>query len=64
MDRPTTCDGVWRLELKQRLDTGSDYDLPIENGVYLWVAAFDHSQTRHADHLHPLALDLAESDRD
>jgi hypothetical protein len=46
----------WRLEVSRKLDTGSEYDVPIEDGIFLWVAAFDHSQTRHSQHLHPLRL--------
>lgn len=50
--------GRWRLEVKRKLDTGSKFDLPIDNNIYLWVAAFDHSQTRHSRHLHPLRIEL------
>lgn len=53
-------DGRWRLETVRRLHTGSEFDLPIVSGIYLWVAAFDHAQTRHSRHLHPLRLELAE----
>src|SRR2546428_5938602 len=31
-------------------------DLPIQSGLYLWVAVFDHTQTRHSRHLHPVRL--------
>jgi hypothetical protein len=48
--------GVWRLEASRRLDTGSPHDVPIADGVYVWVAVFDHTQTRHSQHLHPLRL--------
>lgn len=50
--------GWWRLEVSRKLDTGSKYDVAIANGTYLWVAVFDHSQTRHSRHLHPLQLEL------
>jgi cytochrome b subunit of formate dehydrogenase len=50
--------GKWRLEVSRKLDTGSQYDQQIETGMYLWMVAFDHSQTRHSRHLHPLRLEL------
>ncbi|HZH26514.1 MAG TPA: ethylbenzene dehydrogenase-related protein [Azospirillaceae bacterium] len=51
-------DGRWHLEVSRRLDTGSAFDTPIADGIFLWVAAFDHSQTRHSQHLHPVRLSL------
>ncbi|MPZ10892.1 MAG: hypothetical protein GEU89_11890 [Kiloniellaceae bacterium] len=51
-------DGWWRLEVKRRLDTASDYDVAIGDGTYLWVAVFDHTQTRHSFHLRPLQIQL------
>ena len=51
-------DGWWRMEVVRKLDTGSSFDLPIANGHFLWVAAFDHNQIRHTRHPHPLALEL------
>ena len=51
-------DGRWYLELSRRLDTGSARDIPIDDGTLLWVAVFDHSQTRHAYHLRPVRLRL------
>ena len=50
--------GRWTLELARRLDTGSAFDLPIETGSLMWVAAFDHSLTRHTRHLRPLHLEV------
>ena len=50
--------GRWTLELVRRLKTGSSYDVEIENGVLLWVAAFDHSENRHTRHLRPFQLQL------
>ena len=50
--------GVWHLEIARALDTGSEYDVPIGNDVFLWVAVFDHTQTRHSLHLHPARLVL------
>jgi hypothetical protein len=49
-------DGRWHLELSRRLDTGSDKDVAIADGVLLWVAVFDHTQTRHAYHLRPIQV--------
>lgn len=53
-------DGYWTLEVRRVLDTGSPYDVPIADGVYLWVSVFDHTQTRHSWHLHPVRLELAQ----
>ena len=50
--------GVWQLEMSRLLDTGSKYDLAITDGIYLWVAVFDHSQTRHSYHIRPVYLNL------
>lgn len=43
-------DGKWSLEISRKLDTGSDYDVAIEDGVCLWISAFDHSQIAHTRH--------------
>jgi hypothetical protein len=51
-------DGWWTLEASRKLDTGSKFDQPISNGVYLWVAVFDHNQVRHTRHMRPLKLQL------
>jgi hypothetical protein len=51
-------DGRWSLELSRRLDTGSSRDVAITDGTLLWVAVFDHTQTRHAYHLRPVRLRL------
>ena len=53
-------DGYWTLEVSRALDTGSKFDLPLTTGepVYLWVAVFNHTQTRHSQHLHPVRLVL------
>ncbi len=52
--------GHWTLEVSRLLDTGSEYDLPFvkERPTYLWVAVFNHTQTRHSQHLHPVRVDL------
>jgi hypothetical protein len=51
-------DGRWTLELSRALDTGSPRDVVIGEGTLLWVAVFDHTQTRHAYHLRPLRIRL------
>lgn len=51
-------DGYWHLEMARNYETGSDYDKEIKDGIYLWFATFDHSQTRHTYHLRPLKLSL------
>jgi hypothetical protein len=50
--------GRWVLELTRRLHTGSKWDLPIATGMLLWVAAFDHSETRHTWHPRPIRLEV------
>ncbi len=49
-------DGQWTLELSRKLVTGSQYDIPLQENVCLWFAAFDHSQTAHTRHVRPLQL--------
>jgi len=53
-------DGYWTLEASRDLKTGSAYDVDFEPGkpIYLWVAVFDHTQTRHTRHVRPIALKL------
>ncbi|NIA70210.1 hypothetical protein HBA54_16510 [Pelagibius litoralis] len=51
-------DGWWRMEVKRKLEATSDYDVTIGDGTYLWVAVFDHTQTRHSFHLRPVQLEL------
>ena len=50
--------GHWALEVARRLDTGSKYDVPIKTGVFMRVAAFDHSQIRHTRHVRPIRLEV------
>jgi hypothetical protein len=53
-------DGHWTVEMSRLLDTGSQLDLPLAHGqeLYLWVSVFNHNQTRHSQHLHPVRLAL------
>jgi hypothetical protein len=48
--------GKWTLELVRKIATGSDHDLAINDGICLWVSAFDHSQIGHTRHLVPIKL--------
>ena len=50
--------GWWRLEVRREIETGSRFDVAIADGTYLWVAVFDHTQTRHSQHLHPVRIEL------
>jgi hypothetical protein len=50
--------GRWALEVARRLDTHSEYDVPIKSGVFMRVAAFDHSQIRHTRHVRPIRLEV------
>jgi len=50
--------GHWALEVARRLDTHSGYDVPIKTGVFIRVAAFDHSQIRHTRHVRPIRLEV------
>ncbi len=50
--------GHWALEVARRLDTHSPYDVAIASGVFMRVAAFDHSQIRHTRHVRPIRLEV------
>lgn len=52
--------GRWTLEVRRRLDTRRPGDVPIRNGVLMWLAVFDHAETRHTWHLRPLRLEVSE----
>lgn len=51
-------DGWWSLELARPLDTGSKYDVPIKDGVCMWVSAFDHAQIAHTRHTRAIELNF------
>ncbi len=51
--------GVWTLEAARALAATSRFDLELQDGIYMWVAVFDHSQTRHSYHLRPLRLQFS-----
>jgi Ethylbenzene dehydrogenase len=50
--------GHWSLEVARRLETRSEYDVPLRSGVFMRVAAFDHSQIRHTRHVRPIRLEV------
>ncbi len=50
--------GHWALEVARRLDTGSPYDVALRSGVFMRVAAFDHSQIRHTRHVRPIRVEV------
>jgi hypothetical protein len=50
--------GHWALEVARRLDTKSPYDVPLKSGVFMRVAAFDHSQIGHTRHIRPIRLEV------
>ena len=51
-------DGWWTLEASRVLDTGSKFDQPIADGMYMWFGVFDHNQVRHTRHVRPLRVSL------
>jgi hypothetical protein len=50
--------GHWALEVARKLDTNSQFDVPLKSGTYMRVAAFDHSQIRHTRHVRPIRLEV------
>jgi len=50
--------GRWALEVARRLDTQSKYDVAIATGVFMRVAAFDHSRIQHTRHVRPIRLEV------
>jgi Ethylbenzene dehydrogenase len=51
-------DGHWTLIASRAMTTGSKYDQDFLPGrdLYIWVAVFDHTQTRHTRHPRPMRL--------
>jgi hypothetical protein len=51
-------DDHWTLVAKRKLRTGSKFDKDFVPGsrYYLWVSAFDHTQTRHTRHVRPIEV--------
>ncbi len=54
--------GHWTLVVSRNLSTGSKYDQDFNPGniLYMWVAVFDHTQTRHTRHPRPVRLVVQE----
>lgn len=52
--------GYWTLEISRPLDTGSKFDVPFTfaKPVYISLAAYNRTQTRHSEHIRPLQLIL------
>ncbi len=50
--------GRWALEVTRTLAAQSAYDVPIETGTFMRVAAFDHAQIQHTRHVRPIRLEL------
>jgi cytochrome b subunit of formate dehydrogenase len=55
-------DGHWTVVASRNLKTGSKYDQDFVPGrnLYIWVAVFDHTQTRHTRHPRPVRLVVQE----
>ena len=53
-------DGYWTFETVRALDTGSSHDLAFVSGqpLFMWVSAFDHTQTRHTRHMRPVKIQV------
>ena len=51
-------DGHWTMIASRDLKTGSKYDQDFVPGkeLYMWVAVFDHTQTRHTRHPRPVRV--------
>jgi hypothetical protein len=50
--------GRWTLEARRALDTGSPFDIAFAPGrpVYISVAAYNRTQTRHSEHIRPVRV--------
>ena len=56
--RAQWADNIWSLELVRKINTHSPKDIPLHDGICLWVAAFDHAQIEHTRHVRPIKLAL------
>ena len=50
--------GRWALEVSRGLKATSPYHIAIRSGVFMRVAAFDHTQIRHTRHVRPIRLEI------
>ncbi|WP_219932521.1 ethylbenzene dehydrogenase-related protein [Microbulbifer sp. YPW1] len=53
-------EGYWTLEMARSLVTGSSLDVPIGDGICLWVSAFDRAQIAHTRHTRAIRLAFAQ----
>ena len=55
-------DGHWTLELVRNIKAAGKYgkDFVPGHDLYMWVAVFDHTQTRHTVHSRPVRVVLQE----
>ena len=49
-------EGVWTVEFKRALGTGSPLDIKLIGELHLGVAVFDNAERAHAVHLRPIRL--------
>ncbi|HKS65517.1 MAG TPA: ethylbenzene dehydrogenase-related protein, partial [Xanthobacteraceae bacterium] len=54
--------GHWTLVTSRAMKTDSKYDQNFVAGhdLYMWVAVFDHTQTRHTRHPRPVRVVVQE----
>ncbi|RFB85513.1 hypothetical protein B5K08_26205 [Rhizobium leguminosarum bv. trifolii] len=50
--------GFWTLECRRSIISADRDDLTFSSGMLMWLAPFDHAQTRHSYHLRPIKLEL------
>jgi len=52
--------GRWTLEMRRVLDTKSAFDVAFstERPVYISVATYNRTQTRHSEHIRPVRVVL------
>ncbi len=50
--------GTWTVELSRQLSTGSRFDIPIRNTVYLNLALFDNADKKHAIQVVPIRIQI------
>lgn len=49
-------DGYWNLEVVRKKQASEPTDLNLDEGVCMWVSAFDRAQIAHTRHVKPLKL--------
>lgn len=48
--------GYWQLEVVRKKQTSEKTDLELNDGICMWVSAFDRAQIAHTRHIKPLKL--------